>query len=220
VPVKGSKQRDALKFVQEHVLTDKPFQFSPELLRKLAADRWMHWGNERQVMSNVDFPLNERILGIQRVALNELLAASTLSRIQDLANLADKDDQPLQLAEVFRALTDCIWLDLPHEDKPPAVKSTIIRRNLQREYLQQLTNLVLGSRSGGHGIFVFFGGSGATVPPDAKSLARMHLRDLARKIESSLGDKKFAADDTVRAHLEECKERIGKALNAPMQVSE
>jgi hypothetical protein len=218
VPVKGAKQRAALKFLEEHVLTDKPFRFPPELLRKLAADRWMHWGNERQVMSNVEFPLNDRILGVQRVALAELLAPATLTRIQDLAGLAEKDDQPLQLAEVFRALTDCIWLDLQQSEKADTAKSTIIRRNLQREYLQQLTNMVVGSRSGGNR-FLFFS-SGSNTPPDARSLARMHLRDLNRRLEGALNDKKISADDTVRAHLEECKDRIAKALNASMQVNE
>src|SRR5262249_21468263 len=68
IPVKSDKQRQALKFLQEHILTDRPFQFSPKLLRRLAADRWLHWGNDR-VMSPVDYPVYERILAIQRVAL-------------------------------------------------------------------------------------------------------------------------------------------------------
>jgi hypothetical protein len=219
VPVKGTKQRDALKFLQDHVLTDRPFQFPSELLRKLAADRWMHWGNERQVMSNVDFPLHERILAIQRVALNELLAADTLSRLQNLADKTDKDDQPLQLAEVFRSLTDCIWLDLMLSDKGPNVKSSIIRRNLQREYLQKLTAMVLGPRSMNQGIFFSIGGS-PSVPPDARSLARFHLKEITKRIDTAMADKKFAGDETVRAHLEECKERIAKALNASLQANE
>ncbi|HEY1378464.1 MAG TPA: zinc-dependent metalloprotease, partial [Gemmataceae bacterium] len=47
VPVPADKQRAALRFVQDQILTDAPFKFPPELLRKLAADRWVHWGNER-----------------------------------------------------------------------------------------------------------------------------------------------------------------------------
>ena len=56
VPAKSDKQREALKFLQEHVLSDKTFQFSPELLRKLASDRWMHWGNDES-MSSTEYPL-------------------------------------------------------------------------------------------------------------------------------------------------------------------
>src|SRR5207253_5714940 len=64
VPVKAVKQREALKFLQENILTDKPFQFSPTLLRKLAVERWSHWGAHS---SHTDYPVHDRILGIQRV---------------------------------------------------------------------------------------------------------------------------------------------------------
>ena len=47
VPVNAAKQREALKFLQEHILTDKPFQFPPDLLRKLAVERWYHWAPAR-----------------------------------------------------------------------------------------------------------------------------------------------------------------------------
>ena len=39
VPVKADKQREALKFLQEHVLSEQHFRFSPRLLRHLGADR-------------------------------------------------------------------------------------------------------------------------------------------------------------------------------------
>ncbi len=95
----------------------------------------------------------------------------------------------------------------------------MIRRNLQREHLKNLFTLVLGERqqSGFFGIAFFFGNRDA-VPPDARSLARMHLRDIRKRIETSLNAKHV--DDTTRAHLEECRERIAKVLNASMQVQE
>jgi hypothetical protein len=220
VPLTGARQRNALKFLQEHILTDKPFSFPPDLLRKLAADRWMHWGNEQNVMRNVDYTLYDRILRIQAVVLDELIDAATLARIQNNAVRSDKDDQPLTVAEVFRALTDSVWGDLPSGDKPAPQPSSVILRNIQREYLQRLTTLVLGKRTGGEGFFAILLGGGASVPPDALSLARMHLRDTAKRIDLALADKKSTADDTTRAHLEECKERIAKVLSASMQVSE
>ncbi len=225
VPVKGAKQREALKFLSEQILTDKPFTFSPELLRKLAPDRWLHWGNEMALMSGVDYPLNERVLRIHATALDQLLSPAVLNRMQNLASKADKDDQPLQVAEVFRCLTDCVFADLPlSSDKAGAAKSTIIRRNLQREYLQRLTDLVVGSKSSGGGIVLMGGmiiiGGGGDAPPDAKSLSRMHLREISKRIDLALNDRKSPLDDTTRAHLEETKERIAKALNASMQISE
>lgn len=199
VPVKANRQREALKFLQERVLTDKPFGFPPELLRKLAADRWLHWGNEHTFMSGVNFPLYNRILGIQRVCISELLDESTLNRLQDQSAKADKDGC-LTVAEVMRALSDSAFADLPTAaDKAGTEKSSIIRRNLQRAYVAQLSRLVL--RGG---------------VPDARSLARMHLRDASKRIDLALNDKKSPPEDTVRAHLEETKEQIAKVLSASM----
>jgi hypothetical protein len=222
-PVKAAKQREALKFLQEHILTDTPFHFSPQLLRRLAADRWLHWGNN-SAMSGVEYPLHDRLLSIQRVALNYLLSGAVLKRIQDNALQTEKEE-PLTVAEVFRSLTDGIWSDLgngapPKENGKKAVVSSVIRRNLQREYLKRLAGLVLGPRQETSGIVFLVGGSGGTVPPDARALARMHLRDIGKRIEVVLADKGMSLDDTTRAHLEECQERIGKTLGASMQVNE
>lgn len=202
VPVKPAKQREALAFLQKHILTDVPFNFSPELLRKLAAERWLHWGSELQLMRGTDYPIHQRILAIQRIVLRELLDASTLTRMQNLALKTEPNDSPLMMAEVFRAITESVWIDLPGGDKGANGKSSIIRRNLQREHLKELSNLIL--RTG--------------APPDARSLARMHLRDISIRIDRALKDKNVSGDDTVRAHLQESYEQISKVLGAGIQV--
>ncbi len=218
VPVTPAKQREALKFLQDNVLTDRPFHFSPQLLRRLAAERWYHWGSEMTLFEGVDYPVYQRVLGIQRVALRELLDADTLTRLQDNALKYDKEDNPVTVAEVFRALTDSIWADLGTPSTRSNASALIIRRNLQREHVKNLTNLVLGERRSGFSIFFF--GRQSSTPPDAKSLARMHLRDIQKKIETTLKDKGPGLDDTSRAHLDECQERIAKVLGASMQVNE
>ncbi len=220
VPIKAARQREALKFLQEHILTDRPFHFSPELLRKLAADRWMHWGNERMLMAGTEFPLYERILAIQQIVLDELLSPTVLRRVQNLAAKADKEEQPLQIAEIFRAFSDSIFADLPQGEKPAMAKTSIIRRNMQREYLKQLATIVLGSRGMNFGGGFLWLDSSGSVPPDARSLARMHLRECSKRIDAALADKKSPPDDTLRAHLEEMKEQITKILGATVQANE
>ncbi len=204
VPVKPGRQREALAFLQKHILTDQPFNFPPDLLRKLAANRWLHWGTELEVMRGVEFPVHDRVLAIQRIVLRELLHPSTLTRVQNLALKAEPNDSPLQMSEVFRTLTDSIWIDLPNGDKAANGKSSIIRRNLQREHLKDLSLLVLRNNA----------------PPDARSLARMHLRDISKRVIQALNDKKVSLDDTVRAHLEESKEQIAKVLGAAIQAQQ
>jgi hypothetical protein len=204
VPVQADKQRDALKFLQEHILSDKHFQFSPRLLRHLGADRWLHWGNER-VMGSVDYPLNERVLNIQRIVLDRVFDSRVLARVQNNALKAEKNEKPLTIAEMFRCVTDGVWSELPDKDGKHEISSSVMRRNLQREHLKNLFALVIGSR---YSI------------PDARSLARMHLREINKRIEDSLKDKQVKVEETTRAHLEECRERIDKVLNASMQVRE
>ena len=208
VPTAATKQREALTFLKEQILTDKPFNFSPELLRKLGADRWVHWGNER-AMRAAEFPLTDRVLNIHRVVLSELLDAGTLRAVQDSALTAAKEEKPLQIADIFRTLSDSTFSDLPTDGKASEVKSSVIRRNLQREYVSRLGNIALGKR--GSGSFLFSGGG--AVPPDAKALARLHLKEAAKRIEEGLKSEK---DDTVKAHLEDLKEQIGKVLSASM----
>jgi hypothetical protein len=204
VPVAADKQREALKFLQEHILSEKHFQFSPRLLRRLGADRWLHWGNEMNAVGSVDYPLHERVLRIQRIVLNRVFNPSVLARVQNNALKADKDEKPLTIAEMFRCLTESIWNEAGVKDGKRPLSSSVIRRNLQREHLKNLFAVVLGSRG--------------TVP-DARSLARLHLREIDKKIVALLRDKQ-AVDDATRAHLEECRERIDKVLNASMQIQE
>lgn len=220
VPVKAAKQREALKFLQEHILSDQAFQFEPQLLRRLAADRWMHWGNDGAFGAGVDYPIHDRVLRIQQVVLNHMFDPAVLSRVQNNALKVEKDEQPLTVAEVFRSVSDGVWSDLPTMGKDVKA-SSVIRRNLQREHLRNLGDLVLGKKSGGAGMMMFGMGSSKAAPPDARSLARLHLREIQKRINTLLGDEKVKGlDDTTRAHLEECQERIAKVLNASMQVNE
>jgi hypothetical protein len=215
VPVPGAKQREALKFLQEHILAEKSFQFSPQLLRRLGSERWMHWDAR---LSSPDYPIYDRILAIQRIVLNHLLSAEVLNRLQTMALKAEKDEQPLSQAEVFRALTDGVWNENGNgngsaKDAKRSASAAVIRRNLQREYIKDLSGLVLGRNSGSF----YYGG---TAPPDARSLARAHLREVGKKIDAALDDKTTLVDETTRAHLEECRERVTKVLSASMQLSD
>ena len=74
VPVAGAKQRECLKFLTDAILSDKAFQFSPALLRRLGTDRWMHWGADGFFGSGVDISVLERILGIQKIVLGHCLS--------------------------------------------------------------------------------------------------------------------------------------------------
>ncbi|MBL8868112.1 MAG: zinc-dependent metalloprotease, partial [Planctomycetia bacterium] len=225
-PVKSEKQRDALKFLQENILSDKSFNFPPELLRKLATEKWTHWGT-RMAFGSGEYPVNQRVLAIQETVLDELLDPATLARIQNSARLVKPEDKPLAIAEVFRGLTDAIFADLPADGKPATARSSVTTRNLQRAYLGRLAGMVVGPKDDGSGFLILLSGSSDT-PPDAKSLARKHLRDIGKRIDETLKIDDAAAkkvegkpmDDAARAFLEESKDRIAKILNATVTANE
>ena len=222
VPVDAEKQRQALKFLQDHVFSDKPFAYPPELLRKLAVERWMHWGAD---YTSTDFPIYDRVLGIQRLAMNQVLSPRALQRIQVNALKTDNGGaKPVTVSEVFRCITDAVWSDVPTAPKKDAdLTSSTVRRNLQREHVKKLSGLVLGEKTSsisfGFGPEMFESRS-TVVPPDARSLARYHLREIGQRIDATLKARPANLDETVVAHLEECKERIAKVLAASMQAND
>ena len=116
VPVPGAKQRECLKFITDHILSDKSFQFSPALLRRLGTERWSHWGNDDWFGASgaVDISVLERVLGIQKIVLGHCLSASTLARLENQQLQVESGADPLRMEEVFRSLTDGIWSDLDH----------------------------------------------------------------------------------------------------------
>jgi hypothetical protein len=214
VPVPGDKQREALSFLTENILSDRAFQFSPALLRRLTADHWSHWGSDSVYMSGgVDYPIYSRVLALQRIVLGQCFTPGILSRIQNQELQAEPKSKPLKMEEIFTALTESIWSEL---NGGSSCYSTM-RRNLQREHLHRLMAMVIGTRRSSledqYGYVVFVGNFGA-VPADAKNLARMHLTDLSGRIVKVLETRSGTLDDATRAHLIECKQRMSKTLDS------
>ena len=217
-PVPGDKQREALDFLAKNILTGDAFHFSPVMLRRLTTDNWYHWGSESMFYGGgVDYPIFDRVLSIQRIVLNRCFDPSVLSRLENQELQSNPDAKPLKLSEVFQTLTDSVWGQLS-SGKDASVAT--MRRNLQREHLARLCRMVLGNRPSPYGdmySFIVFMGGSRTPPADAKSLARLHLQRIADKIDKGLGS---GIDDTTKAHLVECRERIKKVLEANYTANE
>jgi hypothetical protein len=128
------------------------------------------------------------------------------------------------MSEIFRTLTDSVWSELTPKDagKDEKFEISLIRRNLQREHLRKLSKIVVQQRRNPmydlYDYVSFFGGSQA-YPADARSLARMHVREIDKKIDERLKDKDHKMDDATRAHLEELHEQIAMVLQAKMTAS-
>ena len=208
VPVSADKQREALKFLKEHALSDKAFDFPPELLNSLAISRWSHWGIDNQQASRLDYPLHRLILNNQRQILDRLFYPNILARIQDTELKFDQANT-LTMPKLFSEITGAVWSELGHKlggkrwlNSDPFISS--FRRGLQREHLKILIKLVLEVDSG--------------TPEDARSLAWQNLGFINGKIGKAIRGDNNNLDDYTSAHLGESQVRIQKALDASFQI--
>jgi hypothetical protein len=220
-PVPAAKQREAMTLLRDHVLSASNFRFSPELLRRMPPEYWSHWGFSNSW--KFQYPIHEQVLAIQQVVLSRFLDPDVLLSLQNIELHAEPGEEVLKLPEVFDALSDAIWSELPKDldDTLAETEVTIptIRRNLQREHFRRLANLVLGKQSG-LSLFDLLFGSGAEAPADARSLARAHLRKIGERIHLTVDVKTVKVDPYTQAHLEELQDRIKKVLDASLEVNE
>jgi hypothetical protein len=220
-PIAGEKQREALNFLVGEILSDKSFQFSPALLRRLTTEYWYHWGSDSLGMAgSVDYNINDRILRIQQVVLGHCFDASVLSRLENQQLMVKPEDKPLTIAELFRTLNDGVWSELPKDGKAEKVQVSLVRRNLQRDHLRRLCQMMLGSGSGGSQLasFVVLLGGGGEYPADARSLARTHLKELDSRLQAVLENQAVQMDDATRAHFAESRDLVTKVLNAQFEA--
>lgn len=218
-PVDAAKQREALEFLTTKIFSDEAFQFSPKVLRRLAVENWYHWGSYTSPLGSNGFNLYDRVLGIQRIALRHCLSADVLGRLQNQRAMAADGENVLGMDEVFRALTDSVWKELS-EGSQDACCSTI-RRNLQREHLSRLAQIAVRPGTDlSQMFFVSFANMDGSYPADARSLARMHLKDIKGMIETAVKGENNKLDDSTRAHLEECHDQITKVLEATIATNQ
>jgi hypothetical protein len=188
--------------VTQRAFSDKAFQFSPELLNSLAADRWEHWGTRTSEQS-IEYPLHRIVLQTQTRLLDRLYDPRTLTRVLDNERRCP-DDNCLTLPDVFNTTTSAIWSELDLKELPqgasnrnPAISS--FRRGLQREHIKALIRILINPPDG--------------MPEDARTLAWAKLRKLEGDISQFLT--RFPnVDEYTQAHLTESATRIKKALDA------
>ena len=216
-PVPSAKQREAIALIKEHILSADTFRFSSELLKRMPPEYWSHWGFFNAW--KFQYPIHEQVLAIQRIVLSRFLDPEVLLSLQNIELHAEPDEEVLKMPEVFDALTDAIWSELPTEAPANEIAISTIRRNLQREHFRRLADLVLGKQRG-MSLFDLLFGSGSDAPADARSLARHHLRMIGARINLALDAETVKVDAYTQAHLEELQDRITKVLDASLEVNE
>ncbi|MFW6202471.1 MAG: zinc-dependent metalloprotease, partial [Gemmatimonadota bacterium] len=196
--VEPAYQRQAMRFIDEHILQTPDWALDMDLLRRLE-----HAGAV------------ERIRAYQELAVQRLLNHARLARmIEHEAFLGDETYRPAEMLDNARAM---IWREL----RDGRAIDTY-RRNMQRAYLEQAEHLLHEAESdhwsppGSGNLRV---GSNDDPPlngdlhiaqSDIRPLVRDQLRLLADEIEGAL--QRGVGDRMTRIHLEDALVRIGRAM--------
>jgi Met-zincin/Domain of unknown function (DUF5117)/Domain of unknown function (DUF5118) len=193
-PVPLEQQRQALETLQKYVFAEDAFNFSPDLLNKLAPSRWYHWASYPAI-GRLDYPIHDLVLTLQSAVLVDLLSGDRLSRLKDI-ELKSPQGKALSLPELFDTLQNGIWTEVIKPQGKP-LKISSLRRGLQREYVNILSDIVLRKEY---------------VPEDARTLAWYKIRQLNEKLAGVSSE-----DEYTKAHILETRDRIEKILNAPLR---
>ncbi len=193
--VPAKKQREALDFLVTSFFSSNSFQFSPELLNKLAPER--QWDFEGSVFyyNRLDFPIHGMIQLLQAITMFRLYDPLALARLQDNEIRFTNGDK-FTMAEQFRRLREAIWQEVAAGEN---VNS--FRRELQRMHIYVLDEIAVK-------LPVFY-------PRDAGTLARFDLTKIREMIEKALAKENL--DTYTTAHLQETAAKIDAILNAQMR---
>ena len=206
VPV--AQQRAALDFIISSTFDDAKYGLTPELLQYMSASHWRSSGGRRS-SSSQNWPVHDRIMGIQASTLTQLMSPTRLINVYDNEFRIPEDQDALTLPELMEKLTKSIWKELEnapvgkYSTRKPMVSS--LRRNLQREHLERLVDLMMSDSS-----------SAASKP--ISNLAMMTLTELKGKVDKALtGADRL--DSYTKSHLMDAKKRIEKSLDADYIVN-
>lgn len=201
-PVPAAKQKEALEIVRKELFSPNSFQFSPELLNKLASPRFSDWTNIDSMRTRFDVPIHEMVVELQNRVLDRFYDPLVLNRILDSEVKVPASTDAFGVGLLFTELQDSIWQEL----KAPGTSLEIntYRRALQRAHLRKLVALALHA---------------TTAPEDAQTMARQNLTTLRTQISAALNKPALKTSLETRAHLTESLARIDETLKANVQRS-
>lgn len=205
--VPAEKQREALQFVIDSTFYDEAYGLTPEVLRYLTVEKWFDDGGISGLTQDATWPVHDRVLGIQASAMTQLLNPVTLQRVYDNEFRVPAGEDALTLAELIQTVNHAVWSevngspDRKHTAREPMISS--LRRNLQREHIDRMIDLVNAGKSGP-----------AAFRP-ISDLATHTLRQLSDRL-GGLTEGPGAAniDPYSLSHMAENKTRIDRVLAA------
>ncbi len=171
-PVPKQKQIEAVRFLNDNAFSTPAWVIKPEVLRRT------------QPSGALDL-----IKASQLRVLNSLMSGARFNRLVEQE--AIDGAAAYKPAEFLEDVRTGIWREL----ETPSVRIDAYRRNLQRAYLELLSEKLNGR---------------APVTDEQRPFLRGELRSLNQMIARALP---HATERTTRLHLEDAKDQIAKALD-------
>jgi Met-zincin/Domain of unknown function (DUF5117)/Domain of unknown function (DUF5118) len=197
-PVDADKQRRALQLLTKNLFEVDSFKFKPEFLGKLTIDfdaRFDAFDDDFGLgsISPVDYSVSNRVLGIQRAALGQLMRDNVAARVIAAPERMSDANKAFALPELYTTLQKAVWSELSSN-----AKISPMRRNLQREHARMVAQSVANPSP--------------RTPADARSLQREFAIDLLGQLKKAAGKRDLSIEN--RAHLNESIALIDAALKA------
>ncbi|MGC8793339.1 MAG: zinc-dependent metalloprotease [Bryobacteraceae bacterium] len=171
-PVERERQATAVKFLNENAFRTPTLFIRPEILRRIEPQGVL-----------------DRIRNAQRLVLNSLLDGRRFARLVEQEAL--DGPRAYRPAEFLADLRRGIFAELASTE----VRVDAVRRNLQRLYLEMLSDRLNGR---------------TPVTDDQRPFSRAELRSIAAEAARALPR---AADRATRAHLEDLRDQANRALD-------
>jgi hypothetical protein len=169
-------QKQAVKFLNENAFTTPTKLLNPIIVKRF---RYTGVGND--------------ISATQKGLMQSLLSGSRMRRLMDEELL--QPDKAYTVTELVNDVQNGIFSEL-NTEKP---RIDVLRRSLQRAYLDHLKSELLPKDGGGP---VFFGDAGSS---DFRAVARDSLGRLKQQVVTGINK---SEDAITRAHLRDCEREI------------
>ena len=166
------------------------FNFSPELLNKLAPTRLDDFEGTLWYMNQLDYPIHKTIKNLQTSTLNRVFSSDLISRVHDNERKFDANQEIFTLFELFERMNIIVWRELQANQN---INS--FRRELQSHHL----NLM-------HDIY-----KNKSLPVDAQNLAFESIKQIYGIISDQ--DYKNIYDNYTVSHLSNTKHKIEQILD-------
>ena len=187
--VSKAKQKEAVDFLQKNLFTTPTWLINNDIFSRTGTNPAVSIGN------------------VQDGMLNRMLSTRNLTKFLDAEAKLGK--QAYQLTELLTDLKKGIWAEVAGRRS-----IDIYRRNLQKSYVNILSNIIKpssgGSTTGGGGFQITIGPSISIDKTDIKSVVKAHLQQLRAEARVAAT---IITDEMSRYHLLDIASRIDTALD-------